>query len=364
MKNTRLKHDLILNWASLAALILLSALGWPVLAQETERSTNDPAFRTRGIILDVNDLSTVDWPKLAKEVGLTTIGTHITPSQVAEFYRSEKGKSFVASCREHGIEIEHELHAIGDLLPRSLFEKNPNLFRMNAEGQRMADFNLCVHSDEALKIVTSNAIKYAKLLPSTTHRYFFWIDDGAPMCQCPECQSYSDSDQALIVENAIVKGLRSQVSSSATLAHLAYHNTLKPPTKVKPDEGIFLEYAPFHRSWSHPLREANRTRKGSHVSHGEYIRLLDENLKVFPVETAQVLEYWLDVSLFSGWKKPAVKLPWNKSVFLDDIDFYSSRGIRHVTTFGVYMDKDYFEKYPDLTFLKEYGVGLNTKRGN
>ena len=95
------------------------------------------------------------------------------------------------------------------------------------------------------------------------------------------------------------------------------------------------------------------------MSHAQNMAHLKENLEVFPAETAVVLEYWLDVSLFSGWKKPAVKLPWRRDVFLSDINTYAELGIKNVTSFGVYMDSAYFEAYPDTTPLKEYGEGLN-----
>lgn len=51
---------------------------------------------------------------------------------------------------------------------------------------------------------------------------------------------------------------------------------------------------------------------------------------MFPRATAQVLEYWLDVSRFSGWKRPSVKIPWNPEVMRADAAAYAKRGIRHV----------------------------------
>jgi hypothetical protein len=125
---------------------------------------------------------------------------------------------------------------------------------------------------------------------------------------------------------------------------------------VKPAEGIFLEFAPFLRSWEKPLADLSVEDRG--MSHAQNMAHLKENLEVFPAETAVVLEYWLDVSLFSGWKKPAVQLPWRRDVFLSDINTYAELGIKNVTSFGVYMDSAYFDAYPDTTPLKEYGEGL------
>jgi hypothetical protein len=355
-------HRIRFPWTSFAPIwwILVVLVSCSTKAEKQEASP----FKTRGLVLDVNDLSTVDWPRRAKEAGLTTLATHITPSQVAEFIQSDRGQQFLQECKTHGIEVEHELHSMGDLLPRSLFAEDSTMFRMNEEGKRVADYNLCVHSEKAVKTVCDNAVKYAKILTPTTGRYFYWIDDAVPMCRCPECKPYSDSEQALLLENAIVNALRKEVDPDAMLAHLAYVNTLEAPVKVKPAAGIFLEFAPIYRRWDKSLLDTAATgwNDTQTITHGDHLRLLDENLKVFPVETAQVLEYWLDVSLFSGWKKPAVALPWHPQVFQEDIDVYAKRGIRHITSFGVYIDDQYIKNHPDLTFVEEYGKGLEHYR--
>jgi hypothetical protein len=329
-------------------------------------SATSSFFTTRGVVLSVEDLRSLDWPERAKESGLTTIATHVTPGQVAAFIQSEKGQEFLKKCHALGLEVEHELHAMNDLLPRTLFEKDSMMFRMNKEGRRVADFNLCVHSERAVETVCNNAVKYAVLLKPTTGRYFYWIDDGRPMCHCSKCILYSDSEQALILENSIIKALKT-VDPDATLAHLAYLNTLPPPVKIKPEAGIFLEFAPIQRSWAQPLcnESASVVRTDSLVrTNADLLKLLDGNLEVFGKQNAQILEYWLDVSLFSQWRKPAKQLPWNNEVFLNDIDVYAKRGIKHITSFAVYIDEIYLKTYRDISFINEYGAGLESYEGN
>ncbi len=75
----------------------------------TER---EPFFRTRGVVLATPDLSTLDWPRRAAQAGLTTIATHVTPGEVSAFIQSDRGREFLAQCRELKIEVEHELHAM------------------------------------------------------------------------------------------------------------------------------------------------------------------------------------------------------------------------------------------------------------
>jgi len=202
-------------------------------------------------------------------------------------------------------------------------------------------------------VICENVVKYADLLRPTTGRYFYWIDDGQPMCRCPRCRVYSDSEQALILENEMLQALR-KMDSRATLAHLAYARTMESPVQVKPASGIFLEFAPIGRTWSEPISR----REAKEGQHGRYLDWLDANLAVFGKDKAQILEYWLDVSLFSSWRREAKKkLPWRRDVFLQDIATYAERGIRHVTSFAVYIDDDYVRQYGEPP-LAEYGEGL------
>lgn len=315
---------------------------------------------TRGVVLGCPDLSgDFDWPRLAQEAGLTTIGTHFGPGDVMPFLKSAKGRRFLDSCGERGIEVEHELHALQYLLPRERFGAEKELFRMNGKGERVCDGNCCVTNPRALEIISARAVEVARVCRSTTGRYYYWLADGKPVCQCPKCREFSAADQSVIVENAIVKALRAEIDPAATLSHLAYYHTLMPPTKVKPHEALFLEFAPIKR-WELTKR------RDPLVEGGKDLRELDALLKVFPVETAQILEYWLDESLFSGWKRPYVKMPWNGPLTREEVKAYAKRGIRHFTTFGVYLGDEYIRSHgPDFVGpVKEYAKILAEETQN
>jgi hypothetical protein len=325
-------------------------------AAESGPSQPAPWFLTRGAVLVVKDMETLDWPARAKRAGLTTLATHIRPSEIAAFVETEAGQDFLDDCRREGLHVEHELHAMNDLLPRSLFDKDPSLFPMNDDGRRIRDYNLCVHSRAAIEVICENAVKYTKLLPSTTGRYFYWPDDGKPMCRCPKCRGLSDSDQTLLLENRILEAIR-WVDPRATLAHIVYTTTLPAPKEIKPEPGVFLEFAPIERLHDRPVsRRETVGRRG--IRHGQLLDYLDENLEVFRPDEAQVLEYWLDASRFSRWKRNnVVKIPWHPEVYLDDLKCYASRGIRHVTTFAAWVDGDYVRRYGDPP-VDEYGAAM------
>jgi len=332
------------------------AAGRMALAAPATAPSDSPYFTTRGVILLEEDLSLADWPERAKAAGLNTIALHapLSPRKLAKFVQSDKGQQFLGQCRKQGHAVEYENHAMKDLLPRELYEKDRNLFRMNEKGERVGDYNFCVHSKQALEIVVQNAIEIAKILRPSTSRYFFWGDDGCPWCKCPKCSELTETDQALLVENRLIEALR-KMDPKATLAHLAYANLLPPPKQIKPASGLFLEYAPIERRYDLPIESQNDPKNRRHLE------LLDANLELFGREDAQALEYWLDVSLFSKWKKPAVKLPFDAKIMAADLDTYGSRGIRRVTTFAAYIDADYVAKHGEPP-LNEYGEQLTRWR--
>jgi hypothetical protein len=319
------------------------------------KNAREAFFLTRGVVLVPDDLTLADWPRRAHAAGLTTIALHhgAKPSIVAGFLGSESGQQFLADCRLLGLQVEYELHAMSKLLPRDLFERDHSLFRMNEKGERVADANLCVHSRDALDLVAQNAVALDARLRPTTHRRFLWGDDGAPWCRCRDCAGFSDSDQALIVENAIAAALQ-RIDPDAQVAHLAYANTLAPPRKVTPARNVFLEFAPLTMRYERPLTSLGAPENAAVLAQ------LDANLAVFPRETAQALEYWLDDSMYSGWRKPAQPLKWSDDVVAADVDLYAARGLRHVTTFAVYLDADYVARYGFPDAVATYGRLLNS----
>ena len=215
----------------ITVLVILAALSFCACGHQEE------FFSMRGAVLSVEDLVTADWPRIAHENGINTLGTHITPDQVLRFWESEKGRKFQDDCQKYGILMEHELHAMSALLPREYFAEDSTMFRMDENGRRTADFNCCASSTRALDTIASRALYYASHLTSTNHRYYFWLDDGAPVCHCPQCAGLTASEQALIIENRMLEAIRSH-DPEAMLAHLAYYSTLQAPRKVKPHDGV------------------------------------------------------------------------------------------------------------------------------
>jgi hypothetical protein len=199
-------------------------------------------------------------------------------------------------------------------------------------------------------VVTARAVELAERLPPSTERYYYWPDDGGAWCHCDRCRGLTASDQQVVVMNAIVTALRA-ARPEARLACLAYLDCLAPPTGAAPEPGLFLEYAPIRRCYRHALSDGGCALNREHAAN------LAALVAAFGAEGAQVLEYWLDASMFSGWRRPARQIPFQPALLAADLAMYAGLGIRSVTTFGVYLDAYYFATHGTPP-VAEYGHAL------
>ncbi len=308
----------------------------------------------RSIIIRHIDLCD-EWIDILKKGKFTTLGLHfITTKNTVEDYLewlNNGGREMIKKVEDSGIAVEHELHALRYLLPRKLFDEHPEYFRVNKDGKRSGDHNLCVQSEEALAIIEERTYGLAKEFGQSGHRYYLWTDDAIDSwCHCEKCRNLSPSDQNIRIVSRMLKGLR-RYDPKAELSYLAYHETVTPPTEAIP-EGIFVEYAPIHRDMFSPITEGENNIHASNV---------ENLLKVFPRESAEILEYWLDVSFYTKWGRlPLIKVPYHENVLRADFDFYSSLGVCAIKTFGAYMDKNYLSTYGDREII-DYGKLLSEK---
>ena len=316
------------------------------------RCTMNPKPERRGVVVYPNDITSVgleEWENRIRLSGINLIGLHAAtvndPIDTLEaFVRSTTGQSFLKLCSRMGVDVEYELHALQFILPRDLYDSHPEYFRQDPEGERQQQYNMCFTSAEAVEAMRPQIENLLEWMKPTTHRYFFWTDDKqGKFCFCDECSGYSPSEQALIYENRLLEMLR-EYDPEATLAHLAYHQTVEPPVKVRADEGIFLEFAPINRDYSLPLPM-------------ESSLALKENLLAFPACSQHILEYWLDESMFSGWKRDRlVPMPFKEEECARDIWDYRRLGSSDMTTFATWLYGDYIEKYGSTDrYFKGYG---------
>ena len=300
-----------------------------------------PKVEKSGVVVYPNDISTVgleEWENRIKQSGINLIGLHAAtvndPIDTLEaFIKSAIGQDFLKLCDRLDVDVEYELHALQFILPRDLYDSHPEYFRQDDQDTRQQQYNMCFSSEEAVEAMRPQIEALLEWMKPTTHRYFFWTDDKqGKFCFCDKCSSYTPSEQALIYENRLLSLLR-EYDPEATLAHLAYHQTMEHPVMVRAAEGIFVEFAPINRDYSRPLPP-------------ESTEALEDNLLAFPAYSQHVLEYWLDESMFSHWKRDnLVPLPFDTEQCARDINKYRSMGAADITTFATWLYGDYIEEY-------------------
>ena len=306
-----------------------------------------------GVVIDPLELDEA-WLRRIQDGGIQLLGLHphpkeSTPEQIDAWRRDEGNIRLLERLSQAGVAIEWEVHALSWLLPRAHFAENPEWFRMNEEGQRTPDHNLCCSNEAALETLRRNAAVLAELMPPDNHRYHLWLDDVSQCrCCCPKCRNLSAADQALTVYNAILQGLR-RVDPLAKQCYLAYHDANAVPVSVRPDDGIYLEYAPFCRDHRKPLVDPDSSRNTSEI------RNLPALVEYFGRQDAQALDYWLDNSLFSGWTKPPKEFHLEQDVLRQDAQYYHQLGFSRITTFACFLGKEYTDLYPEPEDIVRYG---------
>ena len=306
------------------------------------------------MIIHPDELSK-EWIDKLRDAGIGTLGIHPcggknafeSLEELLKRMQTPQYRDLIDYAHSCGVEVEYELHAMGYLLMRDLFGAHPEYFRMNENGERTSDYNLCVSNPDALDLVAKNAVQLAMSLYGSTHDFYFWLDDGRDLrCNCPLCRDLSASDQQMIVLNRMLCEIRKHIPD-ARMAYLAYVDSLIPPSEVKVGDGIFLEYAPFEKYTAN-----NENAEELITREREMIVPL---MKTFDKEPKKVLEYWYDNSLFSEWKKPPNKFVLDRKSMLEDISQYRETGFDCISTFACFLGKDYEELYgpADITDFSE-----------
>lgn len=306
-------------------------------------------LKERGLIIHPNELDEV-WLKRFADMELTVLGLHPVGGIHADSSLEKMFDEFdnlvplIKKAERMGITVEYEMHTLSYLMPRSLYSEHLDWFRMNEKGQRIPDFNFCVSNSDAVVFLENRATELAKRLPSSNHKYYFWLDDVTGYsCHCEHCRDLSPSDQQLLAVNAIQRGVR-RADSLGCVAYLAYMDSKKVPAKVTVEKGVFLEYAPIHRNMNFPINDLNCK---ENVSESEDLEKL---LAFFGRDNSKVLEYWTDNSLLSDWKYPPKHFSLNTDVLQADVSYYRRLGFETVTAFACFLGKDYTDLYgqPDL----------------
>lgn len=312
-------------------------------------------MKGRGVIILNRDFS-AEWYDLLKDCNINRIGLHSLYQNGGlqghlEWLQSPYVCDLIAKFEKGGFEVLNEVHAVDWLLPRKLYEEHKSWFRMNENGERVKDWNFCVSNEDALEYVENSAYNLAVKLKQNSEKYGIWSDDCVnSVCHCEKCSKLNGADQNMIIMKAVLRGLK-RYDASAKLGFLSYQDALTVPN-IAPDKDMFLEFAPIDRNHFVAMEAADDKNKKNRD-------VLEKMLKIFSAESAQILEYFLDVSLFCQWKREnAGPLHLSKERLDKDIRYYKSLGIENITTFTGFMDKEWREKF-GVKDIEIYGRTIN-----
>ncbi len=292
-----------------------------------------------------------DWIKEARENHIDVIGIHPVGGyracqslkDLVDKFTDNKFTALIDYAIDNNVKIEYEMHAATYLMPRELFNTRPEYFRMDETGKRNSDKNFCVSNPEALSIVSQAAAELVSKLYRSTDRYYFWMDDVKnKRCMCEKCKDFSMSDQQMIYVNTILKQIQKN-NPNAKMAYLAYFDCIEPPKKIKPVSGVFLEYAPMEK---YTLSTEEQLKAGIDETSD-----IPKLFSVFGKRDSKVLEYWLDNSMFSDWKKPEKKFIPDERMIKEDIGKYHELGFEYISSFACYLGPEYVKLHgkPDIS---------------
>ncbi len=305
------------------------------------RYRETPAFPRRTLILGNDALHDEwrDWLEFASRNRYNSVFFHDTPPSVIdrggarrpgsaeEIARDGKGWMFErwdadgaqirAEAARRGIALQFGGHHLPGLLKREHFADHPEWFPLS-NGVRDARYNLCTSSPGAIAEVRARAREFFERF-SGAAVYHLWADDivGGGWCSCSDCAGLSPSDQALRATNVIAEVL-AEVDPKAVVAHLAYHDTIAPPTVGSPAANVSALYAPRNRNYAFPIDDASCKRNAD--GHFAELLGLGETFRDRPQALA-CFEYYSDAILYK-WLDPP-----NLQVLPRDAQAYSRAGV-------------------------------------
>ena len=219
----------------------------------------------------------------------------------------------------------HVRHGFPPWAPESMFERRPDLFRMDAGGKRTPTGNFCTANQEALGRAVGELTKLLDRHPRARLIQAFPDDVlGGSWCHCPRCRGRSPADQYATLISAAAGALDARMPGME-MGFLLYHDTLAglPDKPVGADGSRFVPpnvyalYAPRERCYAHAIDDDTCPRNRFYWQSALRAREAFEG-------RVDVFEYYGDTVLWRGFN---VAIP---HVIAADLRAYQRLGVREV----------------------------------
>lgn len=191
-------------------------------------------------------------------------------------------------------------HDFCTLLPKELFETNPELFPM-VDGKRHAPSctanapgyaNPCVSNPDTLRLMTEEIVKRVNADRSITN-YYVLQNDTTRWCECPDCKKLDSeldrenhfvSNRFWIMANAVIESLQKETPSVGVTVW-AYINAETAPDRVKINPNCDLLYCMVRRCHIHTLNDPTCAINSGFRQRLEAWRKLEMNISTYEYST-------------------------------------------------------------------------------
>ena len=235
---------------------------------------------------------------------------------------SDDGSEEDGFAKKVGLRLEAGGHGMSDCLPRDVFEREPELFRMfqpeDFGGRRMKDSNFCATNPKTRNIVKANFKKRVEpWMRRGYHALHGWADDlpGGGWCMCSRCRALLGTDQSQLAMNLEAQAVR-ELGADMRVPAIAYHDTMFPSGTIAPDPLCFLLFAPRERCYAHALNDPGCALNRHYLS-----ALAAWTARYRGIDDSHTFEYYSDKLLFRG------HTPYLPETIIGDGDAYQEAGI-------------------------------------
>ena len=70
------------------------------------------------------------------------------------------------------------------------------------------------------------------------------------------------------------------------------------------------------------------------------------------------IDYWLDNSWFSQWKKPIRRFAFSPDIVAIDSAWYEKQGFETISCFGIYLGEEYYNLFGEHFDIQSYSKAL------
>ncbi|MBE6870850.1 MAG: DUF4838 domain-containing protein [Ruminococcaceae bacterium] len=237
-------------------------------------------------------------------------------------------KYICEQCAKRGIMVELGGHGVQELVKKSLFESEPELFR-EKDGKRDSSGNFCSSNPKAVQMVCDGVSKLFKDFPwldiSVLH---LWFDDveGGSWCSCEKCKDKTPTEQLMTVINAVSERMKKE-KPDLMLDIILYHDTLDMSgVPIQPNEGIYGFFCPRERCRYHSIAESGCAKNERQMT------ALKKDIEYFGADKMYIFEYYADFILFINL---GIHIP---SIIIKDIKEYKALNVDKICNlmFGKY----------------------------